>query len=133
MASSDQAMSFLSNMFYEENGKYGTIAVACSDLSAILPKINRQTFGKDNGGSRMIKVIYKLCPSLPKYAVTYDPNIILQYMDSVPANNLLSMDLFTKKICTLIFLLSGQRIQTISNLKVDRFWHMEHTFYIDTI
>ena len=48
MTSYDQVISFLSNMFYEEKGKYGTIAVACSALSAILPKINGQTFGKDD-------------------------------------------------------------------------------------
>ena len=65
MASYDQTMSFLSNMFYEEKGKYGTIAVAGSALSAILPKINGQTFGKDDHVSRMIKGIFKLRPSLP--------------------------------------------------------------------
>ena len=68
----------------------------------------------------MIKGIFKLRPSLPKYIVTYDSDIILQYMNSLPTNNLLSMDLLTKKICTLVCLLSGQRSQTISSLKVDR-------------
>ena len=95
MASYNQAMSFLPDMFYEKKGKYGTIAVVRSALSAILPKINSQTFGKDERVSRMIKGIFKLHPSLPKYIVTYDPDIILQYMDSLPANNLLSMDLLT--------------------------------------
>ena len=136
MASYNQAMSFLSNMFYEEKEKYETIAVAHSALSAILSKFNGQTFGKDECVSRMIKGIFKLRPSLPKYIVTYDPDIILQYMDSLPTNNLLSMglltkrslptnnllsmDLLTKKLCTLVCLLSGQRSQTISSLKVDR-------------
>ena len=87
MTSYDQVISFLSNMFYEEKGKYGTIAVACSALSAILPKINGQTFGKDERVSKMIKGIFKFHPSLPKCIVTYDPDIILQYMDSLPANN----------------------------------------------
>ena len=102
IASYDQAMSFLPNMFYEKKGKYGTITVAHSALSAILPEINWQTFGKDERVSRMIKRIFKLCPSLP--IVTYDPDIILQYMDSLPANNLLSIDLLTKKLCTLLCL-----------------------------
>ena len=55
MASYDQAMSFLSNMFYEEKREYETIAAARSALSAILPKINGQIFGKDDRVSRMIK------------------------------------------------------------------------------
>ena len=44
MASYDQAMPFLSNLFYEEKGKYETSAIARSAFSAILPKINGQTF-----------------------------------------------------------------------------------------
>ena len=89
-------------MFYQEKGKYGTIAVVRSALSAILSKINGQTFGKNNRVCLMIKGISKLRPSLPKYVVTYEPDIILQYMDSLPAENLLTMDLLTKKIYTLL-------------------------------
>ena len=109
--------------------------VARSTLSAILPKINGQTFVKDERASRMIKGIFKLHPSLPKYIVTYDPDIILQYMDSLPAKKLLSMDVLTKKLCALLSLLSGQRRQTIISLKVDRsvLAHGTYTFYIDTI
>ena len=45
------------------------------------------------------------------------------------------MDLLTKKLCTLVCLLSGQRIQTINSLKVDRsvLAHGTYTFYIDAI
>ena len=60
MASYDQAISFLSKIFNEERGKYGIIAVACSALSVILPKINGETFEKDDRVSRMIKRIFKL-------------------------------------------------------------------------
>ena len=66
MASYDEAMSFLSDMFYKEKGKYGTIATACSAHSAILPKINRQTFGKDECVSWMIKGIFKFLPKFTK-------------------------------------------------------------------
>ena len=68
----------------------------------------------------MIKGIFKLGSKLPKYVVTYDLDIILHYMYSLPANNLLSMALLTKKLFTLLCLLNGQRSQTISSLKVDR-------------
>ena len=78
MASFDQAMPFLFNMFYKEKGKYGTIAVTRFALSVILSEINGQTFGKVERVSRMIKGIFKLRPSLPTYIVTYDPDIILQ-------------------------------------------------------
>ena len=50
-----------------------TIAAARSALSTILPKINEQTFGKDECISKIIKGIFKLRLSLP----TYNPDIIL--------------------------------------------------------
>ena len=83
----------------------------------------------------MIKGIFKLCSRLPKYLVTYDLDIILHYRYSLPTNNLLSMALPTKKLCTLHCLLNGQRSQTISSLKVDRsvLVHGIYTFYINTI
>ena len=45
------------------------------------------------------------------------------------------MDLLIKKLCTLLCLLSGQRSQTVSSLKVDRsvLVHGTYTFYIDRI
>ena len=56
-------------------------------------------------------------------------------MDSLPAKNLLSMDLLTKTLCTLLSLLSGQHSQTISSIKIDRsvLAHRTNTFYIDAI
>ena len=133
MVSYNQAMPLLSDMFYEEKGKYGTIAVARSALSAVLPKTNGQTFRKDNRVSRMINAKFKLRPNLPKYIVTYDLNIRPQYMNSLPPNNHGSFH-EPWKLCTLLYLLSGQRSQTIS-LKVDRsvLSHGTSTFYINTI
>ena len=104
-------------------------------LSAILSKRNEQTFRKDDRVSRMIKRIFNLRPSLPKYVVTYEPVIILQYMDSLSAVNLLPMDLLTKKLYTLLCLLSRQRSQIISSLKVVKsvLTHGTYTLHIDTI
>ena len=97
-------MSFLSDMFYEEKGKHGTIAVAHSALLAILPIINGQTFGKNESVSRMIKKIFKLCPSLLRYIVTYDDrDIILQYMDSLPEKKLYYPWVFSLKNYVLCF------------------------------
>ena len=64
----------------------------------------------------MLRVIFKLRPSLPKHVVTYDPNIVLKDMDSLPTNKDLSLELFTKKLCTLLCSRSGQRSQSIGKL-----------------
>ena len=64
--------------------------------------------------------IFMLRPSLPKYAVTYDPDIVLRYMDSVPNNSALMLEMLTKKVCLLLCSLSGQRRQIIASRSIDK-------------
>ena len=83
----------------------------------------------------MIKGIFKLRPSLPKYITTYDPNIMLRYIDSLPHDNFLLMKLLTKKVVhitapakwTTCAVLAGLKIIKIKPIK----WHIP--FYIDKI
>ena len=75
-------------------------------------------FGQDETVSQMIKGIFKLRPSLPKYTVTYDPDVILKYMDQLPKNEQLSLEVLTKKLATLLCLLSGQRSQSSQKLQL---------------
>ena len=106
-ASFADGKAFLSELIHNGKGDYGFIAVASSALSAILPKQDNVTFRKDGIVSCMLKGILKLRPSFPKH-VTYDPNIVLKYMGSVNTNKDLSLELLTKKLCTLLYFLSGQ-------------------------
>ena len=128
-------MTFLSELFHNDKGNYGVIAVARLVLSAVLPKQDNVTFGKDSNVSRMLRGIFKLRPFLPKHIVTYDPNIVLKYMDSLPTNKDLSLELLTKKLCTLLCFLSGQQSQSIGKLKIDKLIlsHGTYTFYFDTV
>ena len=64
-------------------------------------------------------VLIGLRPALPKYTVTYDPNLILNYMDTLPKNKHLVLELLVKKLATLLCLLNGQRGQTIGMRRVD--------------
>ena len=134
-ASYKEGMSFLSDLFHKEGRKYGVIAVARSALSTILPKKEGKTFGKDPDVSRMIKGVFKLRPSLPKYVSTYDPEVILRYITSLPPNKDLLLEMLTKKLCTLLCLLSGQRSQSMHVLKVKKsvYNHGTYAFYIDKV
>ena len=62
-------MAFIAKLFHEENSNYGVIAVVPSALSAILLKQNGKTFEQDKIVSKMMRGIFKLRPSLPKYTV----------------------------------------------------------------
>ena len=106
-------MSFLAHLLQKEDQKYGTIGVAMSALLVILPKIGRKRFGKDPNVNQMTKGIFKLRLSLLKYVTTYDPDIILRYIDSLTHDKFLLLELSTKMLCTLLCLISGQHVQSL--------------------
>ena len=91
-------MLFLAHLFHKEDQKHGATAAARSPLSAILSKIGGKLFDQDPSVSQMIKVILKLRLSLPKYVITYDPDIILRYIGSLPHDKFLLLELLTKKV-----------------------------------
>ena len=121
-------MSFLAYLFHKENCNYGVIAVARSALSAILPLKEGKTFGECQKVSKMLKGIFKLRPTIPKYTVIYDPDIVLTYMDTLPNNSSLLLEDLTKRLCTLLCLLSGQRCQTIASLDLNFSDHTSKKF-----
>ena len=63
-ASFADGMDFLSELFHNEKGNYGVVAVARSAISVILPKQGSITFGKDNNVISMLKGVFELRPSL---------------------------------------------------------------------
>ena len=82
-------MPFLVYLFHKENQKYGAIEVERSALSAISPKVGLKTFAQGPNVSPMLKGIFRLRPSLPKYVTTYDLDIILGYIGSSPHDTFL--------------------------------------------
>ena len=84
-----------------------------------MPLKEGKTFGECQEASKMVKGIFKLRPTFPNYIVIYDPDIILTYMDTLPNNSSLLLEHLTKKLCTLLCLLSGQRCQTIASLDLN--------------
>ena len=83
-------MSFLAYLFYKKNCNYGVTAVVTSALSAILLLKERKTFCECQKVRKMLKGIFKLRPTFPKY--TCDPGIILMYMDMLPNNSSLLLE-----------------------------------------
>ena len=56
-------------------------------------KIRGKNFGQDPNVCRIIKGIFNLRSSLPKYVTTYDLDIIVRYVDSLPHDTFLLLEL----------------------------------------
>ena len=130
-ASFDNGAEFLAQL-YKSDARYSTVASARSMLSTILPMRQGTTFGKDELISRILKGIFRNRPSLPKRTVIYDTDKVLSYINSLPRNQELMLELLTQKLCTLLCILSGQRAQTIAALNL-KILNIEDDAYIPSV
>lgn len=73
----------------------------------------------DPGLRRFFKGVSKKRPSKPKYNFTWDPKSVLEYFSNCPANENLSFKDLSHKLVTLLALVTGHRIQTLSLIKID--------------
>ena len=117
-ASVTEIIEFLTDMFKNSNVQYSTFNTVRSMLSSMVEPRDGITVGNHPLVKRFMKGIFKLRPSLPKYTVTYNAQIVLQHMTRMPPLAQLTLPEVTKKLATLMALLSGQRAQTLYALDI---------------
>lgn len=57
-------------------------------------------------------------PSLPKYDVTWDPRLVLEYISQWYPSEDISLEVLSFKLITLLALVTGHRMQTLSVIKI---------------
>lgn len=104
---------FLTEIF-DKGAKYGTINSYKSALSLLLGNnLN------DERLKRFMKGVFKLRPTNPKYNVTWDPNIVLNFLALKWPNENLDLKTLSKKTVTLLALVTAHRVQTLSLIKLN--------------
>jgi len=133
-ANVEQAIEFLTEL-YQKDLSFSAINTARSMLSVILKPVDGMTIGNQPLMRRFMKGVFRSRPSLPKYTVTYDVNIVLQYLGNLPTCQDLSLKQLTERLVTLLALLSGQRCQTLQFLNLNCMLRQEdrYTFYIASL
>ncbi|XP_063986037.1 uncharacterized protein LOC135167121 [Diachasmimorpha longicaudata] len=111
-ADTSTILKFLTSEF-ERGASYGTLNTIRSAIALILgPDIGQNEIIK-----RFFKGLSKLRPSQPKYESTWDPKIVLDYFKDF-SNEDLPLDVLSKKLVTLLALVTGQRMQTLALIDV---------------
>ncbi|CAK1595681.1 unnamed protein product [Parnassius mnemosyne] len=106
-------LKFLSERF-DAGASYGTLNAARSALSLLIgPKV-----GCDDRLKRFFKGVFRLKPPKPKYNVTWDPGLVLDYLALQYPNESIDIELLTKKLVTILALTTGHRVQTLSHIKL---------------
>lgn len=93
---------------------YGTLNSARSAIALLAPL----GFAEDPQMRRLFKGIFKLRPLAPKYNITWDPSIVLNFLRSMGANETLSLDKLASKLAALLALTTAQRMQTLSLIQI---------------
>ena len=137
-ATTEEGLNFLMGL-YNMGEKHGYLANVRSALSAVLPHVEGVPFGKVEVVRRFMKGVFRNRPTLPRHVVVYDADIILRFIKGLGDNEKLDLEILTntKKLCTLLCLLSGQRAQAIPALTLDMCYRnpegTEYVLYIDRI
>lgn len=112
-ASVPNILYFLTTL-YNSNSQYGSLNSCKSALSNILgPAIMN-----DDRIEKFMKGVFRTRPPQPKYQLTWDTNIVLNYLSTQFPNENLDLKLLSKKLVTIIALVTGHRLQTISKIKI---------------
>ena len=106
-------LDFLLELFNSGLG-YSALNTARGALSSISSK----PVGSNVLVTRFMKGIFHKRPSLPRYHVTWDVTIVLDYLKSLPPNEKLTLKILSEKLIMLMALLSGQRGQTLHTIKL---------------
>ena len=116
-------LNFLSYL-HTQNLSYSSINCARSALSALS---GDKALGNDPKVKRLMRGIFIANPALPKYTVTWDPDIMLDFLKTLHPCQSLSLLQLSRKVAVLILLLTGRRGQEILDLDVRniRFSHEE--------
>ena len=104
-------------MLFNNGAGYSAINTARSALSSFL-FVKGIGIGKLPSVCRFMKGVFNLRPALPRNQVTWDVDVVLNYLRKLsPVRNLALKEL-THKLVTLFALLSAQRGQTLSLLDI---------------
>ena len=109
-SSTKDILKFLSDQF-NNGAAEGTLNSYRSAIALLQGPI-----GENFKIKRFFAGVKRLKPSLPKYDVTWDPQIVLDYISSMPDNINLTLLQLSKKLITL--LVTAHRMQTFSLIEV---------------
>jgi integrase len=109
-------LDFLTELF-NKGLSYSAINTARSSLSTVV-FIDDKPVGQHPFVVRFLKGTFNKRPAIPKTNVTWDPQTVLDYLKTLSPVKNLSFKKLTFKCVTLLWLLSGQRGQSITLIDV---------------
>jgi len=108
-------ISFLQSL-HDNGASYSALNSARSAISLISD--SKDAIGEDAVIKRFMKGAFRRKPQLPKYKISWDPQVVLTYLENIYPHDSVSLETLSKKLATLLALATGQRVQTLSLIKI---------------
>jgi Phage integrase family len=106
-------ITFLSDSFHKGKA-YSTINVYRAMLSVTLPQVNLQDLGKHPTVVKLMKGIFNSNPPKPKYAGTWDVDLVINFFKTAPPNSELSLIQLSRKTAMLLALVTMFRVSELA-------------------
>lgn len=107
--STSTALNFFTEIFHSDIS-YSTLNVYIAAISLL----TANELGKDTIVARYFKGVSSIKPPQARYDETWDPQVVLIHLESLGDNSKLSLEMLTKKLATLLALITTQRVQTLA-------------------
>ena len=108
-------LDFLAGLF-SEGLQYRSINTIRSAVSMTHKQVNGVPLGQHPLVSRLFKGMYNFRPPQPRYARTWDVDIVIQYFSSLGDNAALSLKQLSHKLATLMALVGANRVSELQAL-----------------
>lgn len=114
-----EVLKFLSEE-YSKGAGYGTL----NGYRSALALLAGPSLGQDDIVKRFFRGVRNVRPNKPRYDITWDPQIVLDFYRQLPHNVDLSLKDLSEKLIILLALVTGHRLQTFSLMEVDQIREM---------
>ena len=115
-ASVGSILEFLTELFHKGLSYSAVNTAKAAILNFIQLSSGRSFQGDEVILQKFMRGIFTLRPSLPRYGSTWDVSIVLKYLRSQSPPAALTLMALSRKLATLLMLLTGHRGQSIHNL-----------------
>ena len=111
---------------FDRSLKYGTLRSYTAALQPYIRQVDRDVV------SKLFKGVYNLRPPVPRYTAVWDVSQVLMYLAAMIVDNESDM---TKRLATLLMLLSGNRVNMLSSFSIQHMTITENecTFRFDKV
>jgi len=99
--------------------KYRTINTLRSAISMTHDDVDGVRVGQHPLVSRFLKGVYNSRPPAPRYSTTWDVDVVLAYLSSLPDNENLSFQMLTHKVAMLMALSNADRCSDLAALDLN--------------